>query len=361
MSITDKTLRQPLRNSTLHRESQDRQAILSTYPNPSCVLSLSSILQKHKLAVTPEGKFYRVLPYNRYRKHLLQMCSLIMIGFLLHLIRRFPYHHITLIGNSVYSKVSASTLLCCDIPFALCKSNNRITYYETENKKEVAFEGPSLVTFLETLNPTKTLIPVIPLSNEEILKLEQHTGLNNLTTIQTSILSNFTIRNGVYLADLPNIVNSVKPDHNPVVHIKKIFGNLYYVTTTNETWLTRLIITDTVIPLQPGEIISTLYANITETSSSDYNIAANGDKQIIFEPSSQTELVRQDSYIVNPDLSIKHFTYDDLKESIIYSLNPPRPFIHNSIYLIHPFYLPTTWDPFLTIMIVTRSLLSLIN
>jgi len=286
-----------------------------------------------------------------------------MIGFLAHVIRRFPYHHITIIGNSVYSKVAASTLSSCGVPFALCRGNNRISYYETDNGKEIAFEGPSAKGFLENLNSVGSSIPVIPLSSSEISKVEQHTGLKNLTTIQAAVLSHFPNKNGIHLANLSDIISEVKANHNPVMHVKKFFGNLYYIMTTNEIWLTQLIISDTAVPLQPGEIISTLYGSVIETPSSlDYNITSEEDRQIITQPSCRTELIRKDSYSVEIDLRIKQLSTDDstnlpLTESIIYSLNRPRPFIYNSISVVHPFHLPMTWDPFLTMMIVTRGLL----
>jgi len=351
---------------------------------PSCVRSLSLMLGKRRLSVTLEGKFFRVLPSDQYRIYLLRICALIMIGFLAHIIRRFPYHHITIIGNSVYSKVAASTLSSCGVPFALCRGNNRISYYETENGKEVAFEGPSAKEFLETIKSSESSIPVIPLSSSEISKVEQHTGLKNLAKIQAAVLSHFPDKNGVHLANLSDIISGVKPNHNPVMHVKKFFGNLYYIMTTNEIWLTQLIISDTVVPLQPGEIISTSYGSVVREglmstpTSLDYNITSEEDRQIITQPSCRTELIRKDSYSVEIDLGIKQLSRprgvlmsesvdsdlatDDstnvpLTESIIYSLNRPRPFIYNSINVVHPFHLPMTWDPFLTMMIVTRGLL----
>lgn len=370
MSTADSTIiRSKLRSEQsnnckrFHGDDLDSTYHLSEEPKlestiSSCVRSLSLILGKRKLSVTLEGKFFRVLPSDQYRICLLRICALIMIGFLAHIIRRFPYHHITIIGNSVYSKVAASTLSSCGVPFALCRGNNRISYYETENGKEVAFEGPSSKGFLENLNGVESSIPLIPLSSSEISKVEQHTGLKNLDTIQKAVLSHFPDKNGVHLANLSDIISGVKPNHNPVMHVKKFFGNLYYIMTTNEIWLTRLIISDTVVPLQPGEIISTSFGKVIEAPSSfDYNITTEEDRQIITQPSFRTELIRRDSYSVEIDLVIKHLTNVPLTESIIYSLNKPRPFIYNSINVVHPFHLPMTWDTFLTIMIVTRGLL----
>ena len=344
---TPSTFAESSRSSTLYTPVDESDPLI-----PSCVRSLSSMLDKRRLSVTIDGEFFKVLSLDQYKINFLKICSLILVGFLAYVIRRFPYHPITIIGNTVYSRVAASTLLSCGVPVALCAGNNHVSYYETENGKEVPFEGPSPRIFLDNVN--QGLVPMIPLSSAEISKVEEHTGLKHLSTIQTAILSHFQIKDGVYLSDLGNIIAGVKPNHNPVMQVKKFFGNLYYIMTTSEIWLTRLIISDTVMSLQPGEIISTLHGKVSEITSS-YNITDEEDKQIITQPTSQTELIRRDSYNVGLDLVIKQlFTADDYTESIIYSLNHPRNFIHNSICTVHPFHLPMTWDPFLTMMIVTR-------
>jgi hypothetical protein len=40
----------------------------------------------------------------------------------------------------------------------------------------------------------------------------------------------------------------------------------------------------------------------------------------------------------------------------LYSLKIPRPFYRDSIYTLHPFHFPQTYDPFFTIILLTLSL-----
>ena len=333
------------------------ESIVLKQQPPSCVRSLSLILGKRRLAIDIEGKIFRVLIGNKYKAYLLRICALIMVGIFAYIIRRFPYYNVTIIGNTVYSKVTAFSLSKCGVPFALCRENNRISYYETVDGREVPFEGPTCRSFLENISMGEKLSPMIPLSGEEIERVEKHTGLKNLGVIQEKILSIFNKQSGVNIANISDIIDEVKPINNPVMHVKKFVGGLYYIMTTDKIWLTRMIISDTVVPLQPGEIISTLYGKVAEKTSSSYDIRNVGDTRVVTRPHCETELVRRDSYIVGLDLTVKQKTenvHDD--ESIIYSLNRPRPFIHNSINMIHPFHLPATWDPFLTMMIVAQGL-----
>jgi len=374
----------------------------------SCIQSLLDLSRTRNIKITIDGanvvNIFKVLSLNNYKAQLLKLCGLIMIGFFVYLIKRFPYYPVTIIGNTVYSRVVAATLRTCNIAYTLCKSNNRVTYYETADNKEIPFEGPSYQIFHHFIDKEETKVPIVPNLKAEIIKLEQHTGIKNLAKIQDDILYNFEIRNGVYLANIKDIISDETPNHAPVIFIKKFWGNMYYVMTTNEIWLTNIVITDTISPLQPTEIISTLYARVQEDKHNQYMCIQDKDKCSITESGNITTMYRENSYIVGIDLNINPISseysnhmirqndhdssqvgiadsenfvspswspiacnhsrifdsnkYDECyKECIIYSLQNPRPFIHNNITLIHPFHLPPTWDPFLSIMIITRALL----
>jgi hypothetical protein len=303
-----------------------------------------------------------------------------MIGFFARIIRRFPFYPVTVVGNTVYSKVVAATLDRCQIKYALCKSNHRITYYETDDGHEIPFEGSSPNHF-----PPK-VVSLIPLSTDELIQLENHTGLTNLTDIQTEILNSFIQKDEVRIVNTKDIIHQptsndiIKCDnHCPVVKIQRLAGNICYVMTTNAIWLTRLIIMDNISPLQSGEIVTGLYGNISpdpDDYSADildqvfnncapkpiqkYQIINSRDSCTVIEAETTTVFTRYPLYQVLSDLTIKTIKHDKGKtqESIIYNLDKPRPFSKDGpLVLVHPFHLPPSWDPFLSIMIITHAML----
>lgn len=285
------------------------------------------------------------------------VCCLAMLVCFFYIIKIFPIFDITVIGNYIYSKVSARILADSDIRFKYCKPTNRTTYYEIQNGDEIAFEGPTYKNFLQTINDAE--YPIIPLSDQEILDLEHHTKFSDLNSIQKTILANFKNVNGVYFTNIFNNLDKPCPSQNPVLHIKKFFGNFYYVATSDEIWLTRLIISDIVdIHLQPGEIISTLHANIENIPFTEPSISESHDNQkVVLNNNISTTLIRKNTYSLEPDFTVNKIfdSTTNHHESTIYSLFKPRNFIDGPICLIHPFYFPSTWDPILTIMILTKA------
>lgn len=323
----------------------------------SCVRFLLNIIGDYNIIVTVDGDIFKILP--NYRSQILNLCGLIIIGFIAHIIKNFPYYPITVIENTLYSRIVASTLASHKIPFILCKGNNITSYYGIDNGNQISFEGPNFNFFLNSYNEK---IPIIPCSKEDIIKLEQHTGLTNLYNIQNEILSNFDKNNNIYIGNIYDIINTKLHTYNPIIGIKRFIGNLYYIMTTTEIWLSQIIITDTVFHLQPTEIISTINAISVDNASDYYNIYHKSDNIcIITEPNVKTQLQRINKYLVNNDLTIKLLFEnhsDNVEESPIYNLYNPRPFNYDNLYIIHPFHLPTNWDIILNIMIVTHGLIN---
>lgn len=327
--------------------------------NNSCVKLLSNALRTHNLTITIDGKLFKTLSYVEYKINILKLCALIMIGFLIHIIKLFPYRPITIIGNTIYSRVVVSTLDNFNIPFILCKENNKITHYETSDNREISFEGPTPNFYSKNYTNSSTCL--IPLTTNQLNKLQFHTKFGDLDLTQKNILAKFPNINGVSTIDINGLKYEGKMA-NPVIQIKKFFNNsdLYYVMTTNEIWITKIIITDIIAPLQPGEILSTLYRNKIENPHNNYNIEISEKICTITEPDYISNIKRHECYSVSRDLSINPLTLemsDDYEESILYNLSNPRPFNGNGIYNIHPFHLPVYWDPFLTIMIITKAIM----
>lgn len=278
-----------------------------------------------------EGNIYKLLP--SYRIQAVKIVALIVSAVMAYIIRSIPYHPVTIIGTTFYSRVSAACLSQYNIPYVLCRGSNHVTYYETDDGKEIAFGGKGLTSTVNNI----PLIKHSPRhSSEELKTLERHTRLSNLATIQGSVFER--------LPKIESIVAKTKPNKGPVIMIKPLIKDIYYVMSTTGCWLTRIIITDKVLPLYPGDHI----AGVT--------ISAKSNEARILEHSSQY-IVTTDLRICSANLMINH----DMEELQIYSLAKPRPLNppdQGAIYVVHPFHLPATWNPLLSIMLVTLGIIS---
>src|SRR3989304_8197075 len=228
----------------------------------SCIQTLARLSRIHHIAVDYDGKIFRILPLDG----IILIYRLIVMGILFYIMRHFTYYPVTIIGNFVYSRVIASTLSLCNIPYVISKGNNKISYYETLDKEEVAFEGPTYNMFMNSTCGI-TEVPIIAHSSVELDHLQQHTGLQKLFSVQESILSKMDKINNIPMFNFESLnCNNMK---SPVIHIQKIFGNMYYVRTINESWLTRLIISDVVTGLNINDELISSCAKIRETNNSN--------------------------------------------------------------------------------------------
>lgn len=291
----------------------------------SCVKRLEKIVFKHKIFININGSILNVLDDKVYKMMMIELYCISIIGIISWIIKHYKYHPITIIGNTIYSRVCAGILSQYNIPFVLSKPSNRIVYYETDDNKEIAFEGQSYKYFDNTRD-----IKFVPHSDQEIQQLQDHTKLKGLRSIHDKMI-NMSFNNILLLRDTYLT--------NPIIRTKHLNNNLYYITTYDDCWISQIIISDIVDPLSPKEIISGLYL-------------------------VDNELKRLNSYVVGDDLSIKLLS-DSIPEieSSVYSLSNSRAFGNNqNKYIIHPFHLTNTNDPILSIAIVTIGLLvNLIN
>lgn len=274
---------------------------------------LARIGVTYQVRIDWTGRISKTFSRIAYRTYAIKLSALILVGVVARIIKNYAYHPITVIGNTIYAQTIINTLASEHVDFAVCAPTHRISYYETTDGNEIAFEGyrPQAFDF-EQIKPE-------PLSEIERIQLEQHT---NLKIPARSNLGSSVLR-------------STPKRYGPVMAIKKFLGNLYYVTTGTQLWITRRVITDGVHPLYPGEIISSW---IQESRS---------------DPPS-----RSDVYRVESDLSIGPLGPDRIAESLIYSLKAPRPFRGNDIIILHPFHLPPSADPLASLIGVTLGLIS---
>jgi len=317
---------------------------------------MNTYLKRKHLSVDIEGKCYRFITLTDYKTYILKIMSLMIIGFIIYLFRKIPYHDITVIGNTIYSQIISSTLDQFNIPYVRCKESIKQTYYETEQGDEIPFEGVSTNSFIKNLE--HTAIPVIPNNNVALLLLETHLNKSiphpiNITSVQESILSKFDQKDDVYFWSpkfWTKSPSNIYKSH--ITNITRISNDLFYIVSEEDAWITRIILNDVTWSLQPGDSISSLYGDVYVETNEKYSIFL----PYIYEPTTTTILTRDISYYMNSDFTIKHIGEHKGIESNIWSLQQPRLLSMNNIYTIHPFHLPPSWDPFLSIMIATLAI-----
>lgn len=205
----------------------------------SCVKDLTVFLLTNRISVSIDGTLSRIIHPIIYRHNFLKLCTLILITIITYYLNQIPYYHVTIMGNFIYSKVIAQTVSNITPSFIYSSSNNRHNYYETENCKFIPFEGPS--------SNSSVNIPNNKLTQNDIIKLSRHSKINNLKPY--------------YLTDL-----SVKSTTGPILYITKFTKDVYYVSATNHTWFTKVIFSDIVLPLKPGDYVGNYFVD------NNYNI-----------------------------------------------------------------------------------------
>jgi hypothetical protein len=292
----------------------------------SCYQRVHKFLHKKAIVIDQSGT---ITTEAEYQKRTVKVAALLLLAAVGFVIQRYKYCHVTVLGSTVYSRLIAATLSKFKVSHKRCKGNNRISYYETTDGSEIPFEGPSANFFSEELD---NVISFIPCSNIQLSHIAAHTRLSTakLSSIQDNIVRKF--QNGVTMKELLYYDNEM---YDPILKIIPFFGKLYFVITPSGCWITNKIISDIVLPLQRDDQISGLYPD----------------------PKQDIPVKRLIGYSVQPDLQVKSLLKDEDKSCILYSLTKPRPFVRNNIYSIHPFHLPETWDPFLTIMITTLAVI----
>ena len=314
---------------------------------------LGSILRNRGIVINQDGICFKVGYVTEYRIKIMKLIVLMVSAIISHIIKGIPYHHVTILGSGVYSEVVSNCLTKHNVSYIVCRRIGKKSYYEIDNGIEIPFEGtsPYYFDFIES--------PIIPHTNEELLELENHTGLSGLDQIQDEILEKFSAQDGVHIFT-QNIINqwgnNIQIRSGSPIHIAKFTENLYFVMIDGHIWLSHTIISEQASELQRGDHISCLYGDIIQECGTEYNIVRTPESCIVYDPYNMTTITRRVNYRVENNLSIHMINSNNENEAIIYSLENPREFRSKSMYMIHPFHLPCTYDPFLTIMIITLAL-----
>ena len=92
------------------------------------------------------GKIYKIIT----RENFLNLIGLIVLVPMLLIIKALPHYPITVIGNTVYSRVITSTLMLLNIKHKSCLSQKAIPYYKTKNGM-IAFGGDDNINNLPNI------------------------------------------------------------------------------------------------------------------------------------------------------------------------------------------------------------------
>lgn len=302
---------------------------------------LHNFLERHAAIVqwTSSGVFLL-----DYKTCLLKLAGLVVLSLVTYVLKHYPYVQTTVVGNTVYSRVVAVTLARFKVPHRFCKGTNRIVFYETQDGKEIPFEGPGVNFFLGREEDPVNFTPCSP---EQLTLLSQHTGFDSsskLSMLQNSVLHELSVGAPMTIKEFLRYDLAMS---DPVLKIVGLFGGkLFQVVTATDTWLSSTILSDIVAPLQINDVVTVLYP-----------------KPTLLDLSDEIGMVRKPGYLVNFDLSVSSLNHEFLNdyyknECILYSLRRARPFAKSGFFTVHPFHFPGTWDPFLTIMILTLGLIT---
>lgn len=316
----------------------------------SCVQCLQNVIRTHKIQIRPDGQLMKVLNPLQFRAAILKLYSLVIVGLVAYIVRGYVYHPITVMGNYVYSRVASASLKLCGIPHVLCKGTGRIIHYETTDGTVIPFEGVPASCF-----PTQVL-PVIPASAADLAELTAHTKIPGVELAQERILSHLSRQDQLHIADWTQLLD-VEPNKEPIVQVRKFFGNLFFIRTANYWWITRKLIGDGTPPLHPGNILTRLFITVDEESHTSTTITTTEQDCSVLTETNTVTITQGMSHRVEPDLSIVALEPQN-DDELIYFLQQPRPTLMNGIYTIHPFHFPMNYDPLLTVMTLTVGIAS---
>lgn len=246
------------------------------------------------------------------------MLLLILVAIYLHIINMFECIDYTVIGNGFYARIVCDTLRNIGKKVKFIPYDNKIKKYLVQGKPEF-FED-----FDITYNKKHFYVPFNKLNKEEIKLLEKHTNTKNLDKWQNYVCDTLYNFDGVSSINISSL-----PKHDTYFNTGLIlnFNDFALISSIMSTWKTKHVIFCSA-EIKPYDIIVS------------YHMSKNM-KQYSLE-----------NYIVDKNLGI-HKLCDTLDiKSPVFSLKFPRKFTGKTI---HPFYLPPSVDPILSMIITVIS------
>ena len=235
---------------------------------------------------------------------------------------------ITLHATTLYSNFIEQLLILNKLPYRKIYKPylDDIAYYKSSKKKTISI-NPKVKDFI---NET---IEFIPLSEDELEVLSDHLNLD-VKPIQEQVLSLMPEINGYHIIRGNYLDDEVyNMNHYKIKKIIKIHDYLYKVITNEETFYTNLILSDETLALQIGDVLNGMYYCTT-------------DEQVYTE----------NKYVVNQFNTLSSLS-KGLKKDIVhlpfYTMDVPRQGL-----ICHPFHLPKSKDPILSLLIMVQVLIT---
>lgn len=241
-------------------------------------------------------------------------------------IKSFP---ITLHCTTLYSNFIEQLLILNKLPYYKIANHyiNHINYFTSSKKKSINI-NPSVK---EWVNDN---IHIIPLCDDELITLSKHLHINieKLREAQDKVLSLLPDINAYHIIR-ENYLEDEEYENSiyDIKEITKIHDNLYKIKSAKNYFYTNLILSDQVI-LNIGDVMNGFYYSEIDK-----------------------EVYTENKYIVNHQYQLESLS-KKLKEDIMplpfYNLQTPRSEIKT-----HPFHLPTSKDPILSLLIMTQAII----
>lgn len=272
--------------------------------------------------------------YMEYQKLNKKPCyfSYILIVLLIKTIKSrkkiIPYYPVGVITNTLYGKFIEQLFILNKINYVkLEKPYFCDLQYFTASRRKLISVNPDQWDFVDHL------VSFTPLSQEELMSIEEHTGLRDLGEAQHHVMK--------LLSDI-NAYQIVKENYIENEEYEKMCGRITSVNRVANGFIIQVgeeqikvgtLLTDHIDPLETNEVLHRYYHN-------------------------ENEIIAEDKYIVN------HLNYlESLKKKKhhrviplpFYGITPTRPNL-----VLHPFHFPKTKDPILTLMIITQNILQLL-
>lgn len=263
-----------------------------------------------------------------------QMISVLIAIVMTHLYYIYYLYHkkhpITLYCNSLYSHFTEQLLILNKLPYYKIYKPfiNNITYYTSSKKKTVNI-NPFVTEWMDEM------VTLQPLSMDELLLISNHVKLpvNLVITAQEKVLALLPEINAYHIVRENYLEDEIYTKQSfPINQITKGFHS-YKIESNHKMLYTNLILSDAV-ELYIGDVINGFYYSCVDE-----------------------EVYTENKYIVNTDYQLEPLN-KKLKKEItalpFYNLETPRLGIK-----IHPFHLPKSKDPILSLLILTQVLIDL--
>ena len=263
-----------------------------------------------------------------------QMLSVVIAIMMTYLYDIYQFYHkkhpITLYCNSLYSHFTEQLLILNKLPYYKIYKPfiNNITYYTSSKKKTVNI-NPFVKEWMDGM------VTLQPLSMDELFLMSNHVKLpvDMVIAAQEKVLTLLPEINAYHIVRENYLEDEIYTKQSfPINQITKC-AHRYKIESNDKVIYTNLILSDAV-ELYIGDIINCFYYSCEDET-----------------------VYTENKYIVNSDYQLEPLNKKlkkDIQALPFYNLETPRMGIKT-----HPFHLPKSKDPILSLLILTQVLIDL--